>query len=707
MNDSASNPLLAYEELPRFSRITAADVGPAFAVLLPRYTEGLAALEHALEGRTTPPSWDDVVPPLRDLTEPMGFAWKLVHHLLAVRNTEPLRTAHAAIQPQVVAAFMAADQSLPIYRALVQLRDTPATWHGLDEAQRRIVTATIRGAEHAGVSLEGEPRTRFQAIALELADLSTRFDNHLLDASKAFAIVLTDPAEVDGLPPSARAAAAHSAARASGASPAADAATRGPWRITLDIPSYLPFMEHGRRRDLRERLYRAYIARASSGSSDNQPLVERILALRLEQARLLGLSTFAELSLASKMAPDVAAVEALLGELRGAALPKAQAELDDLTAFARSQSGDAGLVLSLWDIPFWAERLRESRYAYSDEELRPYFALPSVLDGLFSLAQRLFGISVRAAGTGVDVWDPSVRYFLIADEQGRDIASFFLDPYTRPADKRGGAWMDSAVGRQRRADGSVRLPVAYLVCNQTAPVGDMPSLMTFHEVETLFHEFGHGLQHMLTRVDQYEAAGIANVEWDAVELPSQFMENWCFDRQTMLGSATRPGLARHWQSGEPLPVATFERILSARTFRAASATARQVNLASLDLELHHRYRADGSSSALAVQRRVAAVNAVLPPVPEDRMLCGFSHIFSGGYAAGYYSYKWAEVLAADAFAAFEEAGLDRADAVAATGRRFRDTVLALGGSRHPLAVFSAFRGRPPSSAALLKQSGLR
>jgi oligopeptidase A len=699
-----ANPLLDCERLPRFASITAADVEPAVRILLGRLAEDLAQLERELGSGSATPAWADVIPRLSALAEPLGWAWSVVNHLLAVRNTDELRAAHGAVQAQVVEAFMALGQSTAVYQALVALRGT-ARWAELDGAQRRIVTAAIRAAEHSGVALAGEARARFQAIELELAGLSTRFSNQLLDSSKAFALELSAPDEVAGLPPSLLRAAAHAAALSSGAAEPGEP-ERGPWRITLDGPSFIPFMEHSRRRDLRERLYRAFIARASSGGSDNLPLVERILALRREKARLLGFATFADLSLASKMAPGVAAVEALLDELRTAAAPKARAELAELTAFAHAHGLPAGDELALWDIAFWAERLREERYAYSDEELRPFFALPEVLSGMFSTAERLFGVRVRAADGQAEVWHESVRYFIIADEGGRDIAAFFLDPYTRPRDKRGGAWMDNACDRKRQPDGSVRLPVAYLVCNQTAPLGDIPSLMTFREVETLFHEFGHGLQHMLTRVDYPEAAGINNVEWDAVELPSQFMENWCYHRSTMLGSGLQPGLARHWQSAAPLPAALFDRLLSARTFRAGSATLRQVYLASLDLELHHRYDADGASSALAVQRRVAAANTIIPPLAEDRMLCGFSHLFAGGYAAGYYSYKWAEVLAADAFAAFEEAGLERAEAVSATGRRFRDTVLALGGSRHPLEVFAAFRGRAPSSAALLRQTGL-
>jgi oligopeptidase A len=700
VNAIADNPLFGHDRLPAFDRVTPEHVDPAIRALLPKMASDLAELE-----KTIQPTWTGSIPRLTALGEALGYAWSVINHLMGVRNSPELRAAHQAVQQDVVTAFMSLGQSAPIYRALVALRDG-AEWARLDETQRRIVTANIRAAEHSGVGLTGAARERFQAIELELADLSTRFSNHLLDATKAFALELTDPADVAGLTDTAKLMAAHAAARAAKTEPTADAATRGPWRITLDGPSFMPFMEHATRRDLREKLYRGFVTRASTGEQDNQPLIDRILALRKEKAALLGFTSFAELSLAAKMAPSVASVEKLLGELRTAALPKARVELDELTTFARQRSGDAALTLTHWDIAFWAERMREERYAFTDEELRPYFALPRVLDGLFATAKRLFGVTVRPADGEAPVWNRDVRFFRIADENGRDIAAFYLDPYSRPADKRGGAWMDNALDRKRLSDGSWRLPVAYLVCNQTPPIGEKPSLMTFREVETLFHEFGHGLQHMLTRVDHLEAAGINNVEWDAVELPSQFMENWCYHAPTVLGSAAQPGLARHWQTGEALPRALFDKLTAARTYRAGSMTARQVYMSTLDLELHHRYVPGGQESVIEFQRRIAASGTVIPPLPEDRFLCGFSHIFAGGYAAGYYSYKWAEVLSADAFGAFEDAGLDNPSAVEQTGRRFRDTVLALGGSRHPLEVFRQFRGREPSPKALLRQTGL-
>ena len=459
-------------------------------------------------------------------------------------------------------------------------------------------------------------------------------------------------------------------------------------------------MQHSLRRDLRETVYRAFISRASTGEWDNSEIISKILKLRREKAELLGFRSFAEVSLAEKMAPSVVAVEEMFEKLRAASRLVAEKELDELKQLA--SSGGQTEDFKHWDAAFWAERLREQRYDYTDEELRPYFSLPRVLDGLFSLLTRLFGITIQAADGDAPIWHPDVRFFRVFDAEGKSekpLAAFYLDPYSRPENKRGGAWMDTCLPR-RRFKGQVELPVAHLVCNSTPPIGDTPSLMTFREVETLFHEFGHGLQHMLTTVDEADAAGINGVEWDAVELPSQFMENWCYHRPTI------NGLSAHYQTGEPLPDELFNKLTAARNFRAASVMLRQLLFGMTDIYLHHQFDPSSNESAFDVQRRMAEKTSVMPPLPEDRMLCAFSHIFSGGYAAGYYSYKWAEVLSADAFGAFEEAGLDNESAVKSTGRRFRDTVLSLGGSRHPLEVFRDFRSRDPDPMALLRQCGL-
>ena len=680
-----TNPLLA-PGLPRFDLIGPEHVVPGMRTLL---AELHAALTQAEEEAA--PSWEASVAPIEGITDRLARAWGTVGHLMGVKNSDALRHAHETVQPEVVAFGMRLGQSRPLYRALTALR-SGAGWNALDGTQQRIVRALVRDAELAGVGLEGEAQARFNAVQTELAESCTRFTNNVLDATKAFALTLRSPDEVAGLPPSLLELAAQ-AARQAGETDAS--AERGPWRITLDLPSYVPFMEHARRRDLRERLYRAYVTRASGGALDNTPLITRILRLRREMATLLGYRTYADVSLASKMAPDVPAVERLLEELRQASHPAAERDLADLVALAREAGAPEAQGLALWDVAFWAKRLRQRRYAYSDEILRPYFPLPRVLDGLFALARRLFGIDVRPADGEVPVWHPDVRFFRVHDQDGAPVAAFYLDPYSRPAEKRGGAWMDECVGR---APG--RLPVAYLVCNQAPPLDGKPSCMTFDEVHTLFHELGHGLQHMLTAVERPLAAGIHEIEWDAVELPSQFMENWCYHRATLLG------LSGHVDTGASLPDELFDRIRAARTFRTGSDMLRQIYFACTDLALHHGFDPDGPDSPFDVQRRIAASTTVLPPLPDDRFLCSFTHVFAGGYAAGYYSYKWAEVLSADAFGAFEEAGLDDPAAVAATGRRFRDTVLALGGSRHPMEVFTAFRGRPPSTAALLRQAGL-
>ncbi|MFM7191742.1 MAG: M3 family metallopeptidase, partial [Microcystaceae cyanobacterium] len=415
--------------------------------------------------------------------------------------------------------------------------------------------------------------------------------------------------------------------------------------------------------------------------------------LRREQAQILGYSTYAEVSLARKMAPSVAAVEKLLEELRQASYEAAQKDLASLKQFAQTEE------LKHWDIAYWAERQQEALFEFNAEELRPYFPLPQVLEGLFKLAQRLFAVTITPADGQAPVWQSDVRYFQIANEAGEAIAYFYLDPYSRPAEKRGGAWMNDCINRAKKGD-KVRLPVAYLVCNQTPPVDGQPSLMTFDEVTTLFHEFGHGIHHMLTQVDYSGAAGIHNVEWDAVELPSQFMENWCYDRATLFN------LAKHYQTGETLPEHYYQKLLAARNYMSGSGMLRQIHLSLLDLTLHHHYQPGGPETIRQVRDRLAQTTLVMSLLPEDQFLCSFGHIFAGGYAAGYYSYKWAEVLSADAFAAFEEAGLENETAIAQVGKRFRDTVLALGGSLHPMAIFQAFRGREPQTDALLRHHGL-
>ncbi|MEO1001557.1 MAG: M3 family metallopeptidase [Cyanobacteria bacterium J06638_7] len=689
------SPLLAGEGLPAFEAITPEQVESAIPVLLAELEQELNGLERQLRDRLDAAAnggfqaiaWGEVMDPLHHLEERLRWSWGVVSHLHGVCNTPELRQAYENQQGLVVAFGSRVGQSKPIYRALEHLEAQE-----LDPTQRRIVEAELLHMRLRGVGLEGARQEAFNDATSELAQLASSFSNHVLDATNNWSLCLSAEEDLDGLPQSLRDLLAQAAR---------DAGEPG-WRMGLDMPRVGPFLKYSRRRDLREAVYRAQVARAASGAGDNRPLIERILSLRLDQARRLGYANWAEVSLASKMAGSVAEVEELLENLRAAAFPVASRELQELRdCAARHNAPEAG-DMKPWDVSFWAEVLRRESFDLDAEALRPWFPLEQVLQGLFGLCQRLFDIRILATERGeAPSWHPDARYFRVLDgASGEPLAAFYLDPYSRPGSKRGGAWMDECLRRSRSRSGDPVLPVAYLICNQSPPVGATPSLMTFDEVETLFHEFGHGLQHMLTTVERPQAAGINNVEWDAVELPSQFMENWCYDRATLMG------MARHWQSGDPLPEAEYHKLLAARTFMGGSATLRQLHFALTDLRLHSCWTPDGGRSPEQLRREVAATTTVLEPIAEDRFLCSFSHIFAGGYSAGYYSYKWAEVLSADAFSAFEEAGLDDEDQVVATGRRFRDTVLSLGGSRSPAEVFEAFRGRPPSPEALIRHSGL-
>jgi oligopeptidase A len=684
-----SNPLLNWDIFPDFSSIAPEHVLPAMEEVVARSRAELEALENA-----APRTWHALLVPLERLVDRVALAWGLAGHLHNVRNSPAMRQAYAASQPLVVDFYNRLGQSRPVYDALVGLRDDPG-FTTCSQALQRTITLLIRDATLQGVGLEDGKRARFGAITQELAELATRFTNNVLDATRAYALTLTKSDEVAGLPVDSLRLAA-SMARARGHDDAT--AENGPWTVTLDLPSFLSFMQHAQRRDLRERVYRAYITRASSGEGDNLPLIRRILALRQEQAALLGFEHFAAMSLARKMAPGVADIRTLLRTIQDAATDPALGDLIDLgeLAGASGQSED----IQPWDVMYWAERLKEERFGLRDELIRPYFPLPAILHGLFDLIQDLFGVRMQAV-SGVPVWHPDVTYYRVLDEEGREMAGLYLDPYARPEEKRGGAWMDELCGRsavRAPAGREVRLPVAYVNCNQRPPLDNGPSLMSFQEVTTLFHEFGHALQHMLTTVPHGFVAGISNVEWDAVELASQFMENWCFQPDTLAR------LARHHQTGEPMDPRLLDTLLQTRVFRSGSNALRQVAFALTDLALH---TADPATlDPLETAQRIAREILPLPSLPEDRFLCSFAHIFSGGYAAGYYSYKWAEVLSADAFAAFEEAGLSDPSARELHGRRFRDTILALGGSRHPMDVFRLFRGRKPDPAALLRQEGL-
>ena len=698
--------ILRGEGLPNFQAITPEAVSAHIPQLIEELDAELTSLEKQLSSALesgTPLSWSAVMDPLQRLGERLRWSWGVVSHLNGVCNSPELREAHAAQQAAVVQFGNRAGQSQVIYKALEQLQQQGGA---LDAAQQRILAAELRDMQLRGVGLSGGEQEAFNSASQELAELSTRFGNQVLDATNGWTLKLTERDQVDGLPASLLDQLAQAARQAGDSKATGDA---GPWLLGLDMPRYAPFLRYSRRRDLREQVYRAHVSRASgqAGSElNNWPLIERILTLRGEQAKRLGYANWAEVSLAAKMADSEAAVEALLEELRAAAYPVAQQELEALAACASRHGAAEAADLQPWDVSFWAEKLRQESFELDSEALRPYFPLPQVLEGLFALCSRLFGITIEAADGEAPVWHSDVRYFRILEGAqagsgaGNPLAAFYLDPYSRPGSKRGGAWMDECLVRSRRPDGTAVLPVAYLICNQSPPVGETPSLMTFEEVETLFHEFGHGLQHMLTTVERPQAAGINGVEWDAVELPSQFMENWCYDRATLMG------MARHWQNGEALPEAEYRKLLAARTFMGGSATLRQVHFALVDLKLHSQWQPGSGQSPEALRRQIAESTTVLAPIDEDAFLCSFGHIFAGGYAAGYYSYKWAEVLSADAFSAFEEVGLENEERIRDTGRRFRDTVLSLGGSLDPKQVFEAFRGRQPSSEALIRHSGL-
>ncbi|MEL7078950.1 MAG: M3 family metallopeptidase [Cyanobacteria bacterium J06582_2] len=682
------NPLLIGKGLPPFDEIKAEHVVPAITQILEELDAGVSKLE-----KNVTPTWSGLVEPLTELEERLGWSWGIVGHLMSVKNSPELREAYEKMQPEIVGFYNKLTQSKPLYEAFKEIKEG-AEWDKLEPAQKRIVESSIRDFELSGVGLEGEARERFNQIQLESAELSTKFSNNVLDATKAFKLKLTDKKDVEGLPPSALGLMAQTA-KAQGDEDATP--ENGPWVVTLDYPSYVPYMKYAANRELREKLYKAFVSRASSGELDNRGNIDRILALRKEKANLLGFANFAELSLAKKMATDVSAVQQLQNDLRGASYDAAIKEFAELKTFAGQDD------LKNWDTSFWAEKQREAKFDFKEEELRPYFSLPRVLDGLFGLANRIFGVTITAADGQAPVWQEDVRYFQIKDETGEAIAFFFLDPYSRPAEKRGGAWMNDCVGRAKmtvEGKTETRLPVAYLTCNQTPPVDGKPSLMTFGEVTTLFHEFGHGLQHMLTTIDYPGAAGINNVEWDAVELPSQFMENWCYDRPTLFG------MAKHYETGETLPEEYYQKLVAAKNYMSGSAMLRQLHFGMLDMELHSNYEPGGDETPSDVRDRLAKTTSVLQPISEDNFLCAFGHIFAGGYAAGYYSYKWAEVLSADAFAAFEEAGLDNEEAVRTVGKRFKDTVLSLGGSLHPMEVFESFRGREPKTEPLLRHSGL-
>ena len=672
-----TNPLLDFSGLPRFDAIQPEHVGPAIDALL---AAAEAAVAHAEQ--VAPVSWDSFVAPLDDATERLWRAWGQVNHLQGVVNTPALREAYNANLPKVTRFSSALGQNLALFAQYRALAATPEA-AGYDAARRKVLDNALRDFRLGGAELGDADKQRFAAIQEELSALSAKFSQNVLDATDAWSLIVEDPARLAGVPDDVKAA-----ARA-----AAEKDGKAGWKLTLQMPCYLPVQTWGEDRDLREILYRASAQRASEfgdDALDNGGNIDRILALRAELAALLGFDSYADYSVATKMASDPAEVLGFLRDLAARAKPFAAKDRAELEQFAREHLGIDSL--QAWDLAFAADRLKQARYSYSEQEVKQYFTEPKVLGGLFSVIKQLYGLRVQE--DSAPVWHEDVRFFRLVDAQGTLVGQFYLDLYAREG-KRGGAWMDDCRNRRERADGSVQTPLVYLVCNFGRGADGKPATFSHNEVTTLFHEMGHGLHQLLTRIGELGVAGINGVEWDAVELPSQFMENFCWEWEHL------QGMTAHVETGEPLPRALYERMLAARNFHSGMATVRQLEFGLFDMLLHSQFEA-AQDSVLALLERVRAEVAVNHPPSWNRFPHQFSHIFAGGYAAGYYSYKWAEVLSADAYAAFEEAP----QALAATGARFRDEVLSRGGSRPAAENFKAFRGRAPQIDALLRHSGM-
>jgi oligopeptidase A len=671
---NVNNPLLDLRALPVFGRITAAHARPALETVLAENRARLAQLT-----AQDKPTFASLVVPVEELSYRLSRVFSPISHLNAVANSPEMREAYNECLPLLTEYSSELGQNSALYAAYgYVLTNEGAT---LDAAQRKVVENALRDFRLAGVDLQPHEKTRYREVVQRLAQLGTKFSENVLDAGRAYTRSVTNSAELAGLPGNAIDRAAADAREAN----------QPGWLFKLDQPTYLTIMVSAESEQLRRDVYEAWVTRASelgpsAGRFDNNAIIAEILPLRDELGKLLGFQNFVDYALATRMAKSTKQVLAFLDDLARRCMPAAREEYLDLQEFA-------GRSLNAWDMAFYSERLQESRFKVSQEALRPYFPLPKVLSGLFALITRLYGISVREH-PDVGVWHPSVRYYDLLDKDGVVVAGFFLDPYSR-SEKRNGAWMDECVVAKSMPSGTA-LPVAQLVCNFSAPVGPLPSLLTHNEVITLFHEFGHGLHHMLTRVAYPSIAGINGVAWDAVELPSQFMENFVWRAEVL------PLISAHIDTGEPLPVDMLQRLVGTRTFNAALDTLRQIELASFDFELHANFDpkvgADVVETLAKVRRRIS----VVPAAPFNRMPASFAHIFAGGYAAGYYSYKWAEVLAADAFEAFEEAGVFDP----ATAARFRESILARGGSVDAMDAFVRFRGRHPDVRPLLKQTGI-
>ncbi|WP_018919063.1 oligopeptidase A [Vreelandella zhanjiangensis] len=677
------NPLLETHELPPFAEIRAEHVVPAVEALLDENRLTIDRL--AQQASETAPTWESFAVPLEAVSDRLSQAWSPVSHLNGTMNTPELREAYQACLEKLSAFGTWVGQHEGLFYGWQALKEGDA-WATLDSAQQRTVENALRDFRLAGVDLPADKKARYGEIQSRLSTLSNQYSNNVLDATQAWHKDIDSEEELAGVPSSAL----------DTLKALAEAKGVAGYRITLDFPSFFPVVSYADSRELRREVYTAFVTRASDqgpgeGTFDNAPIMEEILALRQELAKLLGFKTYADFSLTTKMAESPEQVLDFLSDLARRAVPQAKEEFAELSAYARDELGID--TLEPWDIAYASEKLRETRHAISQEQLRPYFPAPHVIDGLFHVVERLFGVRVEE-DIDASRYHADVRYFRIT-ENGQPIAGFYLDLYAREG-KRGGAWMaDCRVRRQ--TDNGIQRPVAFLTCNFTAPVGGKPALLTHDEVTTLFHEFGHGLHHMLTKQHIADISGINGVAWDAVELPSQFMENYCWEREGL------NLLAKHVDTGEVLPSELLERLQAAKNFQSAMGMVRQIEFSIFDLRLHHELSAPEARDVQALLDEVRSEVSVVPAVPFNRFQNSFAHIFAGGYAAGYYSYKWAEVLSADAWSAFEEAGIFDAD----TGQRFRREILEQGGARDAAELFVAFRGREPSVEPLLRHSGIR
>lgn len=685
--DIAANPLLDFSGYAQFDAIQPEHVTPALDKLLADASRLVTELEAPMAEVT----WDNFVEPLESATEKLGRAWSVVGHLNSVMDTPALRATYNENQPRLVEFWTSLGQNLALFEKYKALQASPA-FASLSAARRKVVDNAVRDFRLSGAELADDKKERFAEIQEKQAMLTTRFSENVLDATNDFALFVEDEAELSGLPADVK-----QAARA-----AAEKDGKPGYKFTLHFPSYFPVLQYADNRALREKIYRANATKASElgvkPEWDNSGNIDQILQLRKEEAQLLGYANFAEVSLVAKMAKSPSEVIAFLEDLGQRARPFGQKDYEELKTFAREKLGLD--ELKAWDSTYASEKLREQRYAFSEQEVKQYFPEPKVVGGLFQVAQQLFGVQIKP--DNAPVWHKDVKFFRI-ERDGQLVGQFYLDLYAR-AGKRGGAWMDDARARRLTAQG-VQTPIAYLVCNFTEPaVVDgvtKPALFTHDEVITLFHEFGHGLHHMLTQVDEVGVSGISGVEWDAVELPSQFMENFCWEWDVL------QQLTAHADTGEPLPRALYDKMIAAKNFQSGLQMLRQVEFSLFDMLIHHEYEVGGQQTVQQLLDSVRDRIAVIRPPEFNRFQHSFSHIFAGGYAAGYYSYKWAEVLSADAYSAFEEAAASSGNVISLeTGRRFQQEILAVGGSRPAIESFKAFRGREPSIDALLRHSGM-